>query len=74
VGFPVGAVEFAFGIEDADGAAFVATAPLVVAVAGTVRGSGGGDLRDCLKQGRLVALDLNDQSDIGLCGDLEVFF
>ncbi len=33
MGLPVGAVEFAFGIEDADGAAFVATAPLVVVVA-----------------------------------------
>ena len=74
MGLPVGAVEFAFGIEDADGAAFVATAPFVVVVAGTARGVGGGDPRDCLKQGRLVAFDLNDQGDVGLCGDLEVFF
>ena len=74
MGLPVGAVEFAFGIEDADGAAFVATAPLVVAVAGTTRGGGVCDPRDCLKQGRLVAFDLNDQGDVGLCGDVEVFF
>ncbi len=74
MGLPVGAVEFAFGIEDADGAAFVATAPLMVVAAGTVWGSGGGDPRDCLKQGGLVAFDLNDQGDVGLCGNLEVFF
>ena len=74
MGLPVGAVEFAFGIEDADRAAFIATATLVVIVAGTARGRGGGDLRDCLKQGRLVAFDLNDQGEVSLCGDLEVFF
>jgi hypothetical protein len=71
---PVGAVEFALGIEDADGAAFVAAARRVAAVAQAERFGGGSDLGDRAKQGRLVALDLNDQGDIGLCGDLEVFF
>jgi hypothetical protein len=74
MGFPVGVVEFAGGIEDADGAAFVAPAPLVAIVAGTERVGGGGDLGDRLEQGRLVALNLNNQGDVGLCGDLEVFF
>ena len=33
-----------------------------------------GDGGDRLKQGRLVGLDLYDQSDAGLFGDFEVFF
>jgi hypothetical protein len=72
--FPVGVVEFAGGIEGGDGAALVATAPLVMAMAGTQRLGRGGDLGDRLEQGRLVALDLDDQGDVGLPGDLEVFF
>ena len=72
--FPVGVVEFAVGVEDGDGAAFVATASGVMAMAGTQRLGSGGDLADCLEQGRLVALDLDDQGDAGLPGDLEVFF
>lgn len=72
--FPVGVVEFAAGVEGGDSAALVATAPLVMALAGTQRRGRGGDLGDRLEQGRLVALDLNDQGDVGLLGDLEVFF
>lgn len=72
--FPVSVVEFAGGVEGGDGAAFIATAPLVVAMAGTQRFGGGGDFGDRLEQGRLVAFELNDQGDVGLLGDLEVFF
>jgi hypothetical protein len=74
VGFPVGIVEFAGWIEDGDGAAFVAVAPLVAAVARAERRRGGGDLRDNLVQGRLVALDLDNQADTGFFSDLEMFF
>ncbi len=63
MGMPVAAVEFAGGIEDGDGAAFVAVASLVVAVVRAERRRGGGDPGDLLVQGRLVALDLNDQVD-----------
>jgi hypothetical protein len=52
----------------------VAVAAFVLALPGAERLGRIGDLGDRLKQGRLVALDLNDQGDIGLFGDLEVFF
>jgi hypothetical protein len=71
---PVGAGEFALGVEDGDGAALVAVAPLVVAMGGPERCRRGGDFLDLLVQGRLVVLDLDDQCDIGLRGDLEMFF
>jgi hypothetical protein len=72
--FPVVVAEFALGVEDSDGAAFVATAALVMAVAGTERFRDGGDLGDCLEKRRLVALYLNNQADVGQLGDFEVFF
>jgi len=72
--FPVVVTEFARGVEDDDSAAFVATARLVMAVAGAERFRDGGDVGDCLEKGRLVALYLNNQGDVGLLGDLEVFF
>jgi hypothetical protein len=71
---PVVVAEFVRWVEDGDGAAFVATAPLVVAVAGAERFSDGGDLGDCLEKGRLVALDLNNEGYFGLLGDLKLFF
>ena len=72
--FPVVVAEFARGVEDGDGAAFVATAPLVMAMAGAERFRDGGDLGDRLEKGRLVAFYLNNQGDVGLLGDLEMFF
>ena len=72
--FPICVVQFSGGIEGGDGAAFVATAPLVVAVAGAERFGDGGDLGDRLEKGRLVALYLNNQGDVGLLSDLEMFF
>jgi hypothetical protein len=61
-------------IEDRHGAGLVTVAAFVLALPGTERFGRIGDLGDRLKQGRLVALDLNDQGDGGLFGDLEVFF
>ena len=74
VDLPVVIVEFPRGIEDADGAAFVTVAAFVMAVVRTQRRRGGGELRDVLVQGRLVALDLDDQVDAGLLGDVKGFF
>lgn len=74
VGMPIGVGQFVGGIEDGDGAAFVAVAALVAAVGRLERRRGRGDLLDLLAQGWLVVLDLDDRSDVGFCGDLEVFF
>ena len=74
VGMPVGVGQLAGGIEDGDGAAFVAVAAVVAAVGKAERRRGGGDLLALLEQGRLVVLELNDQGNAGLCGDLEMFF
>lgn len=74
VGMPVGVGQFAGGIEDGDGAAFVAVTALVAAVGRPDRLRGGGDFLDLLVQGRLVVLDLNDQGDVGFCRELEMFF
>jgi hypothetical protein len=74
MGFPLGPVEFVGRVEDRDGAGFIAAAPGVVAAIYAERRGLGGDLRDRLFQGRLVALDLNDQAESGLPCDLEVFF
>ena len=71
---PFRLAEFTGGLEAGDGAAFVTTAPLVLAMASIYRLGCGGDLGDGPKQARLVAFDLNDQGDAGLPGDLEVFF
>jgi len=62
------------GIEDGDGAAFVAVAALVVAVGGPERCRGCADFLDCLMQGRLVVLDADDQGDISRCCGFEMFF
>ena len=71
---PVCVVECFGRLEDRHGTAFVAVAAFVLALAGAERLGCIGDRGDRLKQGRLVALDLNDQGDVGLFGGLEVFF
>jgi len=73
VWMPVGVGQHAIGIEDGDGAAFVAVAALVVAMSRPERCRGGRDLLDPLVQGRLVVLDADDQSDVGRCCDDEMF-
>jgi len=55
-------------------AAFVAVAALVVAASGPEWRRGGRDLLDLLVQGRLVVLDPDDQGDVGVCCDGEMFF
>ncbi len=74
VGMPVGAGQLFGGIKDGDCAAFVAVAAFVVAVGRPERRRGRGDELALLVQGRLVVLDLDDQGDVGLCGNLEMFF
>ena len=71
---PVGAGQLACGMEDGDGAAFVAVAVRVVAVGGPERCRRRGDVLDLLVQGRLVVLDLDDQADVGGCCGLEMIF
>ena len=74
VSVPVGSGKPVGGIEHRDGAAFVAVATGIVAMGTPERGCGGGDCLDVSVQGRLVVLDLDDQGDVGFCGDLEMFF
>ena len=71
---PVGSGKLVGGIEDGDAAALVAVASGVVALVGPDRGGGGGDGLNLPAQRRLVVLDLDDQGDVGFCGDLEMFF
>ncbi len=69
MGVPVGV-----GQPVGDGATFVAISALVATVGRPERGRGGGDLVAALVMGWLVVLDLNNQGDVGLCGDFEMFF
>ena len=71
---PFGVGQLVGGIEDGDGATFVAVATLVVGVGGPERCRSGRDLLDLLVQGRLVVLDADDQGDVGRCCGFEVFF
>ena len=74
VRMPVGIDQRVGGVEDGDGATFVAVAALVVAVDGPERCCGGRNLLDPLVQGRLVVFDPDDQGDVGCCCDREMFF
>lgn len=74
VGMPVGIGQFILRIEDRDGAGFVAVARLVAASGRSEWGGGDGDFLDFLTQGRLVVFDLNDQGDLDLRSDFEMFF
>lgn len=71
---PVCSVELVGGIEDRDGAAFITVAADGMAVGTPVGDRGGGDCLDLTVQGRLIVLNLDDQGDVGLRGDVEVFF
>lgn len=70
---PVGSGKFVGGIEDRDGAGFVAVAAGIVALGAPARGYGGADCLDLSVQGRLVVLDLNDQGNVGFRDDFEMF-
>jgi hypothetical protein len=74
MGFPVAPIEVFTRIEDRDGSAFKAAASLVILMVGADRRRCGGDLPNGLFEGWLVALDLDDQGDVGLLRDLEMFF
>ena len=74
VRMPVGSGKLVGGIEDGDAAALVAVAAGIVAMGTAARGCGGGDVLDPPVRGRLVVLDLDDQGEVGLCGDLGMFF
>ena len=74
VRLPVGVGQPACEIEDGNGATFVAVAALVVAAGRPERGRGRGDDLDMLVQGRLIALHLDDQGEVGRCCDLKSFF
>ena len=71
---PVGVGQLVCGIEDGDGAAFVAVAALVVAVGGPERWRRRGDVLDLLVQDRLVVFDADDQGDVGRCCGFKMFF
>jgi hypothetical protein len=71
---PVGSGKLVGGIEDRDGAGFVAVAAGIATMGAPARGCGGADCLDLSVQGRLVVLDLNDQGNVGFCGDFEMFF
>ncbi len=73
VRMPAGVGQLVCGIEDGDGAALVAVAALVVAVGGPERRRSCGDFLDLLVQGWLVVLDPDDQGDVGVCCDGEMF-
>ena len=74
VWMPVGVSQLVGGIEDSDGAAFVAVVALVVTVDRPERRRSGRSLLNLLVQGRLVVLDADDQDDVGRCRDFEMFF
>src|SRR5271157_4590949 len=71
---PVGSGKLAGGIDDRDGAAFVAVATGIVALGRPERGCGGADFLDLSVQGRLVVLDLDYQGNVGVRSDFEMFF
>ncbi len=71
---PVGADKLVGGIEDRDGAGFVAVAAGIVALGAPARGCGGANCLDLSVQGRLVILDLDDQGNVGFCGEFKMFF
>ncbi len=72
--FPVAPVEVFTRFEDGDGSTFEAAPSVVILMVGTDRRCSGDGLRDGLFEGWLVALDLDDQGDASLPGDIEMFF
>ncbi|MDQ2944502.1 MAG: hypothetical protein M3Y27_00905 [Acidobacteriota bacterium] len=71
---PVSVGQSVGGVEHGDGAALVAIAAFVAAVDSAGWRGGGGDGFAAPEQGRLVFLDLDDQRDVGLGRDFEMFF
>jgi hypothetical protein len=71
---PIGSRERFTWIEDGDCSAFKAAAAALIVMVGTDRGGVGDEGCNGPFKRRLVGLDLNDQGDFGLLGDLEMFF
>ena len=71
---PIGSRECFTGIEDGDGSSFKTVAAALIVMVGTDRGGVGDEVCNGLFKRRLVGLDLNDQGDVGLLCDLEMFF
>lgn len=74
VGMPIGVGECVGRIEDRDDAGFIAIASMIAALGAIVRGGRRGQVFDRGSQGRLIVLELNDQADFSVLGDLEEFF
>jgi hypothetical protein len=72
--FPAGIGEPVAWLEDRDGAAFDAVAPLVVAAGCAEQGGGRANILRVRKQSGLVVFDLDDQGDVCGAGDVEEFF
>lgn len=71
---PIAPRERFAGIEDGDGPTFKSATPPMIVMVGADRVGSGDDINDGLFKRRLVGLDLNDQGDVGLLGNLEMFF
>jgi len=71
---PIGVGECIGRIKDSDEAGFIAIAAMIAALGAIVRGGRRGQAFNCGFQGWLIVLDLNDQADFGVLGDLEEFF
>jgi len=74
VRMPIGVGECVGRIEDSDDAGFIAIASMIAALGAIVRGGRRGQVFDRGSQGWLIVLELNDQADFGVLGDLEEFF
>ena len=74
VGMPIGVGECVGRIEDSDGTGFIAIASMIAALGAIVRRGRRGQVFNRGFQGRLIVLDLNDQADFSVLGDLEEFF
>jgi hypothetical protein len=71
---PVGIGQLSGRVEDGDHPTFVAIAAPVMAVGRAERRGCRDDLPDLLVQAGLVVLDLDNQGEVGLCRDFEMFF
>jgi hypothetical protein len=74
VALPIRLVELSGGFEYLDDTIFVAPTRLVMAVISAERWGCACNVGGCLKQRRLVAFDLDDQTDFGFLCNLEGFF
>lgn len=74
VGAPFGARQCLVWLEHADDAALVAVATGDMTLDDIARFAGSREVAATLAQAGLVVLDLDDQADVALGGDFEMFF